>query len=351
MSRLTIESLSVSYGSLPVLDKLSLTLESGEIGCLLGASGCGKTTALRTIAGFEKPRHGRIVLADRVLNDAHVHMPTHLRRIGMVFQDYALFPHLTIARNIAFGLKNHADKQRRTAEMLELIGLSGYGEHYPHELSGGQQQRVALARALAPQPDLILLDEPFSNLDVQLRQNLSQEVRRLLKDQGASAILVTHDKQEAFATADKIGVLHQGCLQQWADPATLYQQPATPYVAEFIAEGTLLNATVRRIAGSLQADLGFAALPVNADGWQENDAVRVLIRPDDVSIDGTSSAQVRLLSRDFLGEYWRYTVATPDGQNFTFRAAANACHQPGNDLPLRIDIQDAIIFKEPRKSL
>ncbi|MFN3884820.1 MAG: ABC transporter ATP-binding protein, partial [Rhodocyclaceae bacterium] len=215
MPLLALENVSHAYGAHIVVDGLSLSLRDGEIGCLLGASGCGKTTVLRLIAGFEQPVSGQILLRDVVVADTHRCVPPEKRRIGMVFQDYALFPHLTVAGNIGFGLREKSALARRHVdELLALVGLSGQGDKYPHELSGGQQQRVALARALAPRPHLLLLDEPFSNLDVELRQRLSLEVRDILKETGTAAILVTHDQHEAFAVADVVGVMHEGRIEQ-----------------------------------------------------------------------------------------------------------------------------------------
>ena len=236
---LNVADLYLSFGRTAVLQGFGFDLEAGEIACLLGHSGCGKTTALRAVAGFEQPERGRIALQERTLSDGRLFVPPHLRRIGMVFQDYALFPHLNVADNIAFGLSGHSAEARkaRVAELLALIGLPDYGGHYPHQLSGGQQQRVALARALAPKPELVLLDEPFSNLDADLRTRLSKEVRSLLKQENTSALLVTHDQQEAFAMADKIGIMADGRLQQWDTPYNLYHNPATPAIAGYIGHG------------------------------------------------------------------------------------------------------------------
>ena len=229
MPLLELEHVSHSYGSQPVLRDLSCALERGSIGCLLGPSGCGKTTVLRAIAGFEPVQQGEIRIGGAVVSSRSVHLPPERRRIGMVFQDYALFPHLTVAENVGFGLQKSvaAARRERVEELLVTVGLAGAGAKYPHELSGGQQQRVALARALAPRPDLLLLDEPFSNLDIELRERLSLEVREILKRSGISAILVTHDQHEAFAVADEIGIMHEGRIQQWDTPYNLYHRRPT----------------------------------------------------------------------------------------------------------------------------
>lgn len=243
---LRLERIALAYdtpeGVVPVVDSLSLSLAKGSIGCLLGASGCGKTTVLRAIAGFEPLRAGQIWLAGTLLSETSYSIPPETRQVGMMFQDYALFPHLTVEKNIGFGLRRWAPDQRRRRidELLELTGLSASARRYPHELSGGQQQRVALARALAPEPELLLLDEPFSNLDIDTRERLAFEVRDILKKTGHTAILVTHNQAEAFAIADQIGIMQQGQLVQWDTPYQLHRHPATPFVADFIRREALM---------------------------------------------------------------------------------------------------------------
>ncbi len=224
-----------------VVHQLSLQLARGEIGCLLGPSGCGKTTVLRAIAGFEPVYAGQIQLEQQTIAEAGRMVPPEQRHIGMMFQDYALFPHLTIEKNIAFGLNKlpREQAQKITAEMLELIGLQHSAKAYPHELSGGQQQRVALARAIAPSPKLLLLDEPFSNLDVDTRERLALDVRAILKEKQLSAILVTHNQVEAFVFADKIGIIHQGNLAQWSDPQTLIHAPHNAFVKDYIRQDAI----------------------------------------------------------------------------------------------------------------
>ena len=231
------------HGLHTVVDDLSLALERGGIGSLLGASGCGKTTVLRAIAGFEPVRAGSIRLDGAVLSSPEVQVLPEQRRIGMMFQDYALFPHLSVAANVAFGLRrlDKAARARRVAEMLELVGLRDAADDYPHELSGGMQQRVALARALAPAPDVLLLDEPFSNLDVDTRERLAFEVRDILKSTGHTAILVTHNQAEAFAIADHIGVMAGGRIAQWDTPYNLHHHPADDFVRDFIRREALVE--------------------------------------------------------------------------------------------------------------
>ncbi|MEP1595297.1 MAG: ABC transporter ATP-binding protein, partial [Halieaceae bacterium] len=241
MSRqLRVDGVSVAYGDFTAVREVSLELEAGDIACLLGPSGCGKTSLLRAIAGFEPITTGCISLNNSELSTPDHTLPTEQRRVGMVFQDFALFPHLSVADNVGFGLSTLGKQARRqkVAEMLTLVGLEQYATSFPHQLSGGQQQRVALARALAPNPDLLLLDEPFSSLDSELRESLAAEVRALLKASGVTAVLVTHDQHEAFAVADHITLMKDGGVVQAGTPRSLYQTPNAPFVADFIGQGS-----------------------------------------------------------------------------------------------------------------
>ncbi|HSD59639.1 MAG TPA: ABC transporter ATP-binding protein, partial [Burkholderiales bacterium] len=243
---LELRGISHAYGKQTVVQSLSLSLGRGTIGCLLGPSGCGKTTVLRCIAGFERVAAGEIRLSGQAVASPTLYLPPEKRRVGMVFQDYALFPHLSVSENVAFGLHGmpRAGRRARVEELLAVVRLAEAARKYPHELSGGQQQRVALARALAPRPDLLLLDEPFSNLDVDLRERLSLEVRDILKSQNATAILVTHDQHEAFAIADEIGIMHGGEIQQWDSAYNLYHKPVNRFVADFVGQGVFLEGRV-----------------------------------------------------------------------------------------------------------
>lgn len=251
---LELDHISVSYPTArarqPVVRGLSLGLDSGRIACLLGASGCGKTTVLRAIAGFEPLDAGEIRLNGRMLSSTRLCVEPERRRVGMVFQDYALFPHLSVRGNVAFGLQRSsaAQRARRVADMLDLVGLQAFADRYPHELSGGQQQRVALARALAPEPDLLLLDEPFSNLDVDARERLACELRDILKSAGRTALMVTHNQAEAFAIADHIGVMQCQCLAQWDTPDALRHRPASAEVARFIRSDPVPGGRVVAVA-------------------------------------------------------------------------------------------------------
>jgi len=229
---------------------------------LIGPSGCGKTTLLRAIAGLERASGGEVRISGQVVGGAGVHLPPEARRIGMVFQDYALFPHLDVGRNVAFGLDKlpRAEREARVDEVLALVGLAGLARRMPHELSGGQQQRVALARALAPKPELLLLDEPFSNLDVDLRERLAHELRAILKAAGATALFVTHDQLEAFAIGDVIGVMHQGKLHQWDEAYTLYHRPASRFVAGFIGHGVFMPARIHSEGDKVVVDTPLGSL-------------------------------------------------------------------------------------------
>ena len=344
---LNVADLYLSFGRTAVLQGFGFDLEAGEIACLLGHSGCGKTTALRAVAGFEQPERGRIALQERTLSDGRLFVPPHLRRIGMVFQDYALFPHLNVADNIAFGLsgRSAAARKARVAELLALIGLPDYGGHYPHHLSGGQQQRVALARALAPKPELVLLDEPFSNLDADLRTRLSKEVRSLLKQENTSALLVTHDQQEAFAMADKIGIMADGRLQQWDTPYNLYHNPATPAIAGFIGQGVLLRG---QMSGSHCVRLALGefcgVVPHHCQSCREVD---VLLRPDDVVHDDNSPVSAAVLDKDFKGSYFIYTLKLDSGETVLAHVPSHHNHPIGSRIGIRLELEHLIAFARP----
>ena len=286
---LSVRDIAVAYGRhAPAVRGLSFELPADTIACLLGPSGCGKTTVLRAIAGFVPLAGGQIAVSGEIVSGRGTMRPPEARGVGVVFQDYALFPHLTIADNIAFGLNrwSAADRRARVAEMLALVGLAAQAKRYPHELSGGQQQRVALGRALAPRPALVLMDEPFSNLDVDLRERLSAEVREILKASRTGAVLVTHDQHEAFAMADEIGVIHDGRIDQWDRPDNLYHRPASRFTADFVGAGVFLRGRVHAGAGgarSIDFVLGRLAADAGACGrLPDGQAVDVLLRPDDV---------------------------------------------------------------------
>lgn len=332
---LSVQACSHAYGRHEVVRELSLSLKRGMIACLLGPSGCGKTTVLRCVAGFEPLTSGEIRIDDRVVSSPGHRIPTEQRNVGIVFQDYALFPHLDVASNVGFGLArwSSTDRRNRVAEMLALVGLEDVGSRYPHEISGGQQQRVALARALAPRPNVLLLDEPFSNLDVELRERLSVEVRELLKRQGTTALLVTHDQREAFAMADEIGVMQGGRLHQWADAFTLYHRPATRFVADFVGQGAFVPGNLAP-DGWLQTELAACEPDESiATGYETYD---VLLRPEDVLVDPGSPLQARILTRTFRGADILYSLETPKGLRLLCASPGREPAEPGDRLGIRL---------------
>jgi iron(III) transport system ATP-binding protein len=339
---LNLHGVSCGFAQQPVVQDLSLHLNSGDIACLLGPSGCGKTTSLRAIAGFEPLQAGEISLNGKVISRQGFTLPPEQRRIGMVFQDYALFPHLNVAQNVAFGIRQHPRREQLTAELLELVKLSELGKRYPHELSGGQQQRVALARALAPEPLLLLLDEPFSNLDGELRRRLSMEVRDILKARGTSAILVTHDQEEAFAVSDHVGVFQQGRLQQWDTPFNLYHEPLTPFVASFIGQGYFIRGQLLS-PDTVQTELGILR-GNRAYSWPIGSAVDVLLRPDDIVPDAAGTLQARVSGKTFLGAATLYRLQLATGSQLEALFPSHAEHQPGEMVGIRIDADHLVLF-------
>ena len=344
---LEVNSVSFAYpDGTKVCEELSFGVEEGEIGCLLGPSGCGKTTVLRLIAGFERPSHGDIRIRGKLLADTHVSTPPEQRRIGLVFQDYALFPHLTVARNVAFGLRHLStnDATAQTREMLSLVRLTGEAEKYPHEISGGQRQRVALARALAPKPDLLLLDEPFSNLDIELREKLGLEVRSLLRQLSTPALLVTHDQHEAFSIADKIGVMHEGKILQWDSAYNLYHRPATRFVADFVGQGVLMRGVV---VGHDQIDTELGLLPhCPGCALQTGDNVEVLLRPDDILHDDDSRRQAEVLHKAFRGADILYTLKLPSGSKVLSLVPSHHNHEIGQKIGIKLEIDHVVAFPE-----
>jgi iron(III) transport system ATP-binding protein len=326
----------------PAVQEISFAAREGEILCLLGPSGCGKTTILRAIAGFEPVRSGQIFLSGQLVSSPDVMIPTENRRVGMVFQEYALFPHLRVQDNIAFGLGHLARSERsaRVQEMLRLTGLEGFERRYPHELSGGQQQRVALSRALAQNPVVLLLDEPFSNLDPDMAGRMRQEVHDLLRRTKTTTVLVTHDHDEAFAMADRIAVLNQGRLEQFDTPEMMYHMPATPFVADFVGQADFIPGTVSQ--GMVHTELGEFPDTIEC---KDGTAVVVMIRPDDIHLVPTEGAHSRVLSRQFHGSENLYTVSLPSGQIVHSSQGSTSVYQAGTTVELRVLATHTVLFR------
>jgi iron(III) transport system ATP-binding protein len=333
MTSVAVLGLHKSFGGPPVLSGLDLDVPHGSLTAVLGPSGSGKTTLLRILAGFERADRGRVLFGGKVVADAgRVHMAPERRRIGYVPQDGALFPHLSVARNVGFGLGRHTDKPGRVDELLELVGLAGQGPRYPHQLSGGQQQRVALARALAARPGLVLLDEPFSSLDAALRAGLRADVQRVLREESATAILVTHDQDEALSLADQVAVLRDGKVAQLDRPDDLYQNPLDPAMASFVGDANIIEGTLG--AGVVTTPLGRLTLSGPADELAEGGRVVVLVRPEQVAVDraqaGASSVG-RVVESQYYGHDMVLSIEMgPPGPGRLLRARLTG----GRPIPL-----------------
>ncbi len=340
---LELRSVSCAYDPhRPAIRDISFSAREGEILCLLGPSGCGKTTVLRAIAGFEPVRSGEIFLSGRRVSSSSDTIPTEERHVGMVFQEYALFPHLRVVGNIAFGLGHlsRSDRENRVQEMLRLTGLEGFERRYPHELSGGQQQRVALARALVQNPVVLLLDEPFSNLDPDMAGRMRQELHTLLRRMKTTTILVTHDHDEAFAMADRIAVLNHGVLEQMDSPEIIYHLPSTPFVADFVGQADFITGHVRE--GMVHTELG--VFP-NTLAAEKEAPVVVMIRPDDIHLLPNKSAGPRIVARQFRGSENLYTVRLGSGQIVHSSESSTSVYQEGTAVELRVSATHTVLFR------
>ena len=327
-----------------IVEDLSLHINKGDLFCLLGPSGCGKTTVLRAIAGFQSLHQGEIRLRDKRVSYPGYTLAPEKRRIGMVFQDYALFPHMNVCHNICFGLydKTNQEKQLIAEEMLEVVGMAAMGKRYIHELSGGQQQRVALARALAQKPDLVLLDEPFSNLDVEMRERLSYEVRQILKQQHTTGIMVTHDQHEAFAMGDQIGVMNEGRLLQRDTAYNLYHSPENRFVADFIGQGVFVNGTlvshdtVETSIGVIRGDRAYD-LPTGSK-------VELLLRPDDIVFDPQGELTGKVTQRAFKGAEILYTLQIKPDLELLSLIPSHHDYRIGEEVRLRLAPDHMVAF-------
>lgn len=324
--RLTIRArgLSRAYGDVMALDQFSLDVWEGSLLALLGPSGCGKTTALRVIAGFEQAT-GTVDIRGRRVLGPNTFVPPEKRRVGVVFQDYALFPHMTVEKNIRYGLKGN-EAGTGVDEVLELVGLSGLGARMPSELSGGQQQRVALARALAPEPDVILLDEPFSNLDANLRDRVRRELKVILTEARTTAVLVTHDQEEALATSDLVAVMYQGRVVQVDSPARLYTEPSDPWIAGFLGDADAISATGHR---------GYADTALGRFKTDLKGPVTVVVRPEDVQISMGEAPNAVVAGSEFFGHDQLVTLVLANGQRIRSRIGPRPGYKPGDNVRAR----------------
>ncbi len=343
-AQIDVENIATGYDDLQVLSQVSFSLQPGQIGCMLGPSGCGKTTVLRAIAGFEPLWQGRILIDQAEVSSVQTFVVPEKRNIGMVFQDFALFPHLRVEDNVGFGLKGMNRKQQhsRVQEMLAIVGMPAYAQAYPHQLSGGQQQRIALARALAPRPGVLLLDEPFSNMDAEMREQLAREVRSILKQENNTAILVTHDQNEAFAMADQICVMNEGTIQQQGSGYDLYHKPVNRFVADFIGQGVILPATVEN-ANTVRTDLGI----ITGDSPIADEAgamVDVLIRPDDVVHDDESSESAIVVEKAFRGADFLYHLRMDSGIEVMCLAPSHHNHKINERIGIRLNVDHLVTF-------
>ena len=341
---LQINHLTKRYGEAVAVEDITLTVKAGEFLTMLGPSGGGKTTALRLLAGFERPTAGRIQIGGHVVADDHRFIPPEKRKVGMVFQDYALFPHVNAAKNIAFGLHGRPkDKARRVKRMLSLVGLSEFADRMPHELSGGQQQRVALARALAPNPDILLLDEPFSNLDTALRSQVRKDVRRILLETKTTAIFVTHDQHEALSLSDKIAVIFQGRLIQAARPHVIYNRPINSQVARFIGEANFLPGEARGLLA--ESPLGLVKLFHPKSG-----PVQLMIRPEALRVGFDDQGMpASVLWREFYGHHQRLGLMLADHTELI--ALADVSHYYQRDDKVSVSLVLPALAFDARESI
>jgi iron(III) transport system ATP-binding protein len=332
---ISVDGIAVHYGNTVAIDDFSLDVEVGSLVALVGPSGCGKTTALRAIAGFERPSSGTIRIRGTVVSDGNTMIAPEGRNVGMVFQEYALFPHISVAENVGYGVRG-SGRVSRVQEVLELVGLEDHGDRFPHELSGGEQQRVALARALAPEPDVVLLDEPFSNLDAPQRERMRRELRKILKAARVTAVFVTHDQAEALAIADIVAVMRDGHIRQVGTPDDVYTAPVSPWVAKFLGDAVLFNGTSSK--GSIATALGPVPTEL-ADGTE----AKVMIRPEWIMPTAARDGTALVVDREFYGHDQRVEIELNNGELVeALVPTRNAVH-----VGDRVDIElaDSIVYE------
>ena len=339
---LDVENIRVLIDGEAIIDSISFSLERGSIGCLLGPSGCGKTTLLHCIAGFHHVNGGTIKLQNHIVSAPNTHAPPEQRRVGMMFQNYALFPHLSVEKNISFGIRKIQKEQREHIidELLKLVSLSEHRRKYPHELSGGEQQRVALARALAPAPQLLLLDEPFSGLDTELRLQLAEKTCQAVTEHGITTLIVTHNQEEAFAMADMLGVMDNGRLLQWDKAYDVYHKPASRDIATFIGMGSMLRG---RIVNGNRVATALGDFPTD-NGRRDGEEVVVLIRPDDVIHDDDSTMQAVIQKKQFRGAEFLYQLQLNNNETVYCFAPSHHNHRVGEAIGITVDVEHVIIY-------
>ena len=342
-NQLTLDKVAVHHQKIRAVTEISFSLSPGEIGCLLGPSGSGKTTILRAIAGFNNLSSGCILVKDKTISTADFSLPPEKRSVGMVFQDFALFPHLDVARNISFGLSSqpHARRSDRVREMLDLIELQHVSHKYPHELSIGQQQRVALGRAMAPNPRILLLDEPFASLDMKNRNRLAREMRKLLKLHNITTLLVSHDQNEAFTMSDQVVLINSGSIQEKGTPIKLFKRPTTMFAAEFLGLGNLVNIEV-----DMKGNLGFGLGKIPSHLMTENlgKRIKLLLRPASIICDDNGSHTLKIVEKDFLARTQGYLLELPDGQTVHCSTSRHEEKIVGETLCVRFCLDDVAVF-------
>ena len=344
---LSVRSVGCCYDEQVAVHDVSFELQAGGLACLLGPSGCGKTSVLRLIAGFLTPKHGQIYLDGGLMAAPGYALAPERRNLGMVFQEHALFPHLTVEKNVCAGLFRLSREQQRKigGELLERVGLAHCAGRYPHELSGGQQQRVALARALAPGPRLLLMDEPFSSLERDLRTRLGREVRDIVKDFGTTCLMVTHDQQDAFTFAEQVGVMREGRIEQWDTPYAVYHQPNSRFVADFVGDGVFLHGTITP-KGGVETELATLYSPT-LNQYKPGQPVLLLVRPDDIVHDDDSPRTARIKQRAFRGESYLYTLELPSGGEILATVPSHHDHSVGEDLGIVLNLDHVVAFPTP----
>lgn len=339
---LQLKNVCVGFSKELVVRDVSFKLEKGQIGCLVGPSGCGKTTLLRAIAGFEGLRAGSISLVGKEISNSAWKLPPEKRSIGIVFQEFALYPHLSVEKNIAFGLHGHETQDLIVDKFVKLVGLEKVRKHFPYELSGGQQQRVALARALAPGPEVLLLDEPFSQLDPHLKERLIDEMKYLFKSLGTTVLMVSHQQDEAFDLADSIGVMREGNLLQWQSPYELYHRPGDKFVSDFIGRGVFLPGEVVG-PGQVKTEIGLLN-DKEAPDLNLGAIVQVLVRPDDVIHDDESNFQAEVVGRYFRGPYYLYHLRLATGRKLMALVQSHHDHPVGSHIGIKLELDHLVCF-------